>query len=190
MTTLRDAATLRAEVRPDHREYRRALAQFATGVAVVTTRDADDRPIGLTVNAFTSASLDPPLVLWCLSLAAGSAPAFLAASRFAINVLAARQVALARRFATRHHDRFAGVDWRAGPYAMPLLDGAIAHFVCRSIARQVAGDHLVFIGEVEHYERVAGEPPLVFHGGEYAGLAPLPRDDADYSGIAPKMKAA
>jgi flavin reductase (DIM6/NTAB) family NADH-FMN oxidoreductase RutF len=190
MSCLPAAIPPRDDVGFDRRDYRRALGQFATGVTVVTTRTADGTPVGLTVNAFTSVSLDPPFVLWCLALSAGSAQAFLATSRFAVNVLGERQAGLAQRFATRHTDRFAGVAWRVGPGGMPLLDGAIAHLVCRSFARQVAGDHLVCIGEVERYEYAPGEPPLVFHGGGYGGLAALPGADADYSGMAPKMKVA
>jgi flavin reductase (DIM6/NTAB) family NADH-FMN oxidoreductase RutF len=173
-------------MRFDPHGYRRTLGQFATGVTIVTTCAADGQRVGLTVNAFTSVSLDPPLVLWCLRREAASVPPFLAAARFAINVLALDQAAVAQRFATRHADRFAGVDWRAGPGGLPLLNGAIAHFVCRSVAREAGGDHLIFIGAVEHYERFDGEP-LAFHGGEYGQLVPLP---AGYSGIAPKMKVA
>lgn len=177
------------QIQAARRDYRRALGQFATGVAIVTTC-RDGQPAGLTVNAFTSASLDPPLVLWCLSLAAGSAPAFLAANRFAVNVLALQQVALARRFSTHRTERFAGVGWRVGPSGMPLLDGVIAHYVCRRIAHQIAGDHFVFVGEVEHYASDPGRPPLIFHGGEYGQLDRAARDDVDYSGSAPKMKVA
>lgn len=173
----------------DPRAYRRALGEFATGVTIVTTCAPDGRRVGLTVNSFTSVSLDPPLVLWCLGREAASVQPFLAAGRFAINVLALDQVAIAQRFATRHADRFAGVDWRAGPGGMPLLADAIAHLVCRTVARQPAGDHLVLIGNVEHYERFDGEP-LAFHGGEYGRLVSLPPEGADYSGIAPKMKVA
>lgn len=173
----------------DAHGYRRTLGQFATGVAIVTTCTPDGQRVGLTVNSFTSVSLDPPLILWCLGRAAASVEPFRAARRFAINVLGLDQVALAQRFATRHADRFAGIGCRFGAGGMPLLDGAIAHLVCRSVAQQPAGDHLVFIGKVEHYERFAGEP-LVFQAGDYGRLAPMPAAEADYSGIAPKIKAA
>jgi flavin reductase (DIM6/NTAB) family NADH-FMN oxidoreductase RutF len=173
----------------DARGYRQTLGQFATGVTILTTCTADGQRVGLTVNSFTSVSLDPPLVLWCLRREAASVPPFLAAARFAINVLALDQAAVAQRFAERHGDRFAGGDWRAGPGGMPLLGGAVAHLVCRTVARQPAGDHLVFIGEVEHHARFAGDP-LAFHGGAYGRLVSLPPEEAVYSGIAPKMKVA
>lgn len=175
----------------DSHGYRRTLGQFATGVTIVTTSTPDGQRVGLTVNSFTSVSLDPPLVLWCLSRAAASLPSFLAAGRFAINVLALEQSDLAQRFATRHPDRFAGVGCTVGPGGVPLLAGALAHLVCRNLnlARRPTGDHFVFIGEVEHYERFAGEP-LAFHGGEYGRLVSMETGDTGYSGIAPKMKVA
>lgn len=155
----------------DRRDYRDTLGQFATGVTVVTTLALDGLRVGLTVNSFASVSLDPPIVLWCLSRSSASAPQFLAATRFAISVLAFDQVAVAQRFASRHPDRFAGIGCRIGPGGVPLLDGEIAHLVCRNMARHPTGDHLVFIGEVEHCERFAGEP-LVFHAGKYRVAVP------------------
>lgn len=186
-----DAVVPAGAARFDSHGYRRTLGQFATGVTIVTTRTPDGQRVGLTVNSFTSVSLDPPLVLWCLSRAAASAPSFLAAARFAINVLALDQVDLAQRFATPHADRFAGVGCRAGEDGVPLLDGAIAHLVCRNLnlARRPTGDHLVFIGEVEHHERFTGEP-LVFQAGAYGRLVSRQPEARDYSGIAPKMKVA
>jgi flavin reductase (DIM6/NTAB) family NADH-FMN oxidoreductase RutF len=157
---------------PETGELRAAFGQFATGVAVMTTRAADGRRVGLTVNSFTSVSLDPPLVLWCLARTAASLPAFLTAPRFAINVLSIGQRAIAQRFASREVDRFAGVETSVGLGGMPLLPGAIAHFVCRRVDQHAAGDHVVFVGEVEHFERLDGDP-LVFHGGNWRSAAPL-----------------
>jgi len=184
-----EAVALEPGAHFDSRDYRDTLGQFATGVTVVTARAPDGRRVGLTVNSFTSVSLDPPIVLWCLSRSSASARQFLAATRFAINVLAFDQVVVAQRFASRHPDRFAGIGCRIGPDGVPLLDGAIAHLVYRNIARHPTGDHLIFIGEVEHYERFAGEP-LVFQAGEYARLLPICLDGKDYSGIAPNTKHA
>ena len=150
----------------DLRDLRRALGQFATGVTIVTTRDDTGRRVGVTANSFASLSLDPPLVLWALDRAAGSLPAFRECTHFAVNVLSAEQHNLSRVFATSGADKFAGVDVLEGPAGMPLLDGALAHFVCRSVRQIEAGDHVLFIGEVERYETFAGEP-LVFHSGFY-----------------------
>ena len=158
---------------PDTAALRAAFGQFATGVTVVTTRAADGRRVGLTVNSFTSVSLDPPLVLWCLARSTASFAAFLTAPRFAINVLSIRQRAIAQRFASREVDRFAGVETSVGLGGMPLLQGGIAHFVCRRADQHAAGDHVVFVGEVEHFERFDGDP-LVFHAGAYRVAAPHP----------------
>jgi flavin reductase (DIM6/NTAB) family NADH-FMN oxidoreductase RutF len=150
----------------DRRDLRRALGQFATGVTVVTTRAEDGRRIGVTANSFASLSLDPPLVLWCLDKAAASLPAFDACTHFAVNVLSAEQHHLSRQFSTPSENKFAGVGASEGPAGMPLLDGAIAHFLCRTVRQVDGGDHVIVIGEVERYDTFAGEP-LVFHSGFY-----------------------
>ena len=157
----------------DRQDFRRALGQFSTGVTVVTTRASDGRRVGMTANSFSSVSLDPPLVLWSLSRNAPSVADFTGASHFAINVLAAHQHHLSRRFATPLPDKFGGVDCCEGTAGVPLLDGAIARFVCRNVRQYDGGDHLIFIGEVERYDRVDGEP-LVFHAGHYQVTARHP----------------
>ncbi|GAA3654380.1 flavin reductase family protein [Nonomuraea antimicrobica] len=151
------------------RSLRDAFGQFATGVAVITTATADGERAGVTVNSFTSVSLDPPLVLWCLSNRAPSAPLFLRAGRFAINVLAADQDHLSRRFATPSTDKFAGVELLGAP--LPVLAGTLASFVCRTERVHDGGDHHIFIGAVERYQRAEGEP-LVFHSGRYREFWP------------------
>lgn len=162
-----------APARFDPRELRKAFGQFTTGVTVVTTRAADGRPVGMTANSFSSVSLDPPLVLWSLARQAPSLADFTAASHFAINVLAAHQHALSRRFSTPLADKFCGVACSTGTAGVPLLDGAIARFVCRNLRQHDGGDHLIFIGEVERYEHVDG-PPLAFHSGYYQVTARHP----------------
>ncbi|NUR91882.1 MAG: flavin reductase family protein [Nonomuraea sp.] len=152
------------------RALREAFGQFATGVAVVTTATAGGERAGVTVNSFTSVSLDPPLVLWCLSDRAPSAPLFLRAGRFAVNVLAAGQDDLSRRFATPSADKFAGVELLPRS-PLPLLAGALAGFVCRTVRVHDGGDHHIFVGAVERYERADGEP-LVFHSGRYREFWP------------------
>ena len=162
---LQQAARAAAE-RFDRRDFRRALGQFATGVTVVSTRAKDGRRVGLTVNSFSSVSLDPPLVLWSLSRQAPSFADFAGASHFAINVLAANQHHLSRQFSTPLPDKFAGVECIEGPAGCPLLCGATAHFVCRNLRQLDGGDHVIFLGEVEEYKWREGEP-LVFHSGRY-----------------------
>jgi flavin reductase (DIM6/NTAB) family NADH-FMN oxidoreductase RutF len=155
-----------AAKRFDQREYRNALGQFATGVTIVTARAKDGRRIGLTVNSFTSVSLDPPFALWCLSRKATDFAALNAASRFAVNVLSAKQHHLSRRFSTTLADKFTDVECEPAPDDIPLLKGATAHFICRVARRFDGGDHVMILGEVEEYRWNAGEP-LVFHSGRY-----------------------
>jgi flavin reductase (DIM6/NTAB) family NADH-FMN oxidoreductase RutF len=152
----------------DTRDLRRALGQYATGVTVVTTTDPGGRPFGMTANSFTSVSLTPPLVLWAAAKSSPSLAAFETNPRFAVNVLASDQHHLSRQFATTGAEKFEGV--RLGDGDLPLLEGTVAHFVCRrrpgSEGRMDAGDHVLFIGEIESYDAPGGEP-LVFHSGFY-----------------------
>jgi flavin reductase (DIM6/NTAB) family NADH-FMN oxidoreductase RutF/2-polyprenyl-6-methoxyphenol hydroxylase-like FAD-dependent oxidoreductase len=151
----------------DRRDLRRALGQFATGVTVVTTRTEDGRRVGITANSFTSLSLDPPLVLFALDRAAASLPDFERCEHFAVNVLAAHQHHLSRQFSTPAEDKFAGVECCPdGSCGVPLIEDALARFVCRGVERHDGGDHVIIVGEVERYETFEGEP-LVFHSGSY-----------------------
>ena len=152
----------------DPRDLRRALGQYATGVTVVTTTDASGRPFGMTANSFTSVSLNPPLVLWAAARSSPSLAAFEESPRFAVNVLASDQHHLSRQFSTSGADKFDGVRLRPGD--LPMLEGTVAWFVCRRLpgdrGRIDAGDHVVFLGEIESYAAPGGEP-LVFHSGFY-----------------------
>ena len=141
------------------------MGQFATGVAVVTTRG----PAGLTTNAFTSLSLDPELVLVCLDLGSRTLAAVREHGRLAVNVLAADQEELAVRFAGKssHEEKFADVDWREEA-GVPVLEGVTA-WVAGSVKELIAGgDHVIAIVEAEHFA-AAGGKPLLFHGGAYSG---------------------
>jgi flavin reductase (DIM6/NTAB) family NADH-FMN oxidoreductase RutF/flavin-dependent dehydrogenase len=154
------------QARFDPRAYRGALGQYATGVTVITARAPDGRRIGVTANSFASVSLDPPLVSWCPAKKAPSLPDLEEATHFAVNVLAVDQHHLSRQFSTPAQDKFEGVAVTEGVGGLPLLDGAVAQFQCRTVARHDAGDHVIFIGEVERYD-VGGGEPLVFHSGQY-----------------------
>lgn len=154
----------------DTNTFRRALGRFVTGVTVVTTRDAEGRPIGLTANSFNSVSLDPPLVLWSLARRSANLAAFEAASHFAVNILADDQTALSERFARPSEDRFAGLDWTEGLGGAPVLAGCAATFECRTESRHEGGDHVIFLGRVERFDH-AERVPLAFHGGRYATTA-------------------
>ena len=156
------------ELGPD--ELRLALGRFVTGVTIVTCRDEQGEPIGLTANSFNALSLDPPLVLWSLRQASSTIAAFTNASHFAVNVLAAGQVDLSRRFAKPSSAKFDAGDWTDGQGGAPLLAGCVAVFECRRRSHHAAGDHLLFIGEVE---RIGGsaDTPLVYHAGHYRTLS-------------------
>jgi flavin reductase (DIM6/NTAB) family NADH-FMN oxidoreductase RutF len=154
-------------------EFRLALGMFATGVTIVTARHPDGHLIGLTANSFNSVSLDPPLVLWSLSRAAGSLPVFSQGSHYAINILAASQKDLADRFARKDVDRWAGVSWREGSGGAPVLAGCAAVFECFNRSRYEEGDHVIFVGEVERCERQAGALPLIYQGGRYYTELPI-----------------
>jgi flavin reductase (DIM6/NTAB) family NADH-FMN oxidoreductase RutF len=159
----------------NERQFRDALAQFATGVTIVCARAGPSRYVGFTANSFNSVSLEPPLILWSLARRSASLGAFEAAERYAVNVLAADQAELARRFSRPHADRFAGVGHRLGWSDAPLIEGCVAWLECRHHARHAAGDHVVFIGEVVTVERARGSG-LVFHQGAFGGVAPLPTE--------------
>ena len=154
-------------------EFRAALGMFATGVTIVTGRDAAGQRIGLTANSFNSVSLEPPLVLWSLARAAGSMSAFSGGSHYAINILAADQKALAERFSSRQADRFAGLSFREGSGGAPIIEGAAAVFECFNRSRYEEGDHVIFVGEVERCAHRPGAQPLIFHGGRYFTELPL-----------------
>lgn len=150
----------------DPRELRQAFGQFATGVTVVTSRSEDGHRVGMTANSFTSVSMDPPLVLWCPNKNAPSLDDFMLGTHFAINVLAADQHHLSRQFATPAEDKFADVSCRDGLAGVPVLDGAVATFECRTVSTYDAGDHVIMLGEIERFDAPGGEP-LVFHSGFY-----------------------
>jgi len=151
-------------------EFRAALARWASGVAVVTAA-AGDRIHGMTVSAFASVSLAPPLVLVCADKSSITLEVVEAGGVFAVNVLAADQEALSDRFASKkdEHRRFEGVPWRRGVTGAPLLEGTVAALDCRVVAAHDAGDHVIYVGEVEAAEVRAGEP-LVYHSGAYREL--------------------
>ena len=143
---------------------------FPTGVAVITTRTSDGQPAGLTCNSFSSVSLEPPLVLFCVGERAPSLDGFASSQHFAINVLASDQEDIARRFARPASDKFAGLAWRTGIFGAPLLDRCIAHIECKLEHVVPGGDHVIVIGRV-HRVRVYEGEPLVFHRSRFGTMA-------------------
>lgn len=155
----------------DARDFRVALGTFGTGVTVITARAPDGRRVGLTANSFSAVSLNPPLVLWSLSLHSPNLAVFQDASHFAVNVLGANQKDLALRFARPASDKFAGIAVEEGRGGAPLLLQALARFQCRNTFRYYGGDHIVFLGAVERYDHRPGEP-LIFCRSTFGTFAP------------------
>ncbi len=149
--------------------FRAVLGRFASGVTIVTTTDAEGRDHGMTVSAFSSLSLQPPLVLVCIDLAASVWPAFERADVFAINILASGQEALSRRFASRDGDRFDGVGFTRGTTGVALLDDTLASVECRVVSRVEHGDHAILVGSVES-GLTRDLQPLLYYRGGYASL--------------------
>jgi len=150
----------------DARNFRRALGSFATGVTIITTRSADDTPVGLTVSSFNSVSLEPPLVLWSLANTSRSLEAFRKADHWAVHVLATHQEALSGRFARAGEDKFAGIVLDQGVGRVPLLPDCTARFQCRNAFQYEGGDHVIFVGEVERCGAEA-KAALLFHNGRF-----------------------
>ena len=154
-------------ISPD--EFRRVLGHFATGVTLVTTCDADDRPTGLTASAFSSVSLEPPLVLVCVDHKSQSYPALRESGRFGINILHHEHEPVSRRFATTRLDKFDELPYRLGVLGVPLIEGALAHLECRIVSTYVEGDHTIFVGRVESASAGEGDP-LLYYRGRYHRL--------------------
>jgi flavin reductase (DIM6/NTAB) family NADH-FMN oxidoreductase RutF len=151
-------------------DFRRVLGNFPTGVTIVTTADPQARPAGLTVSAFSSVSLDPPLILVCVDHKSESFPALVEAGRFAVNILSTEQETLSRRFASKRGDKFDEVAFRVGHLGVPLLEGALVHVECVTVRTYDGGDHTIFLGQVEHASIGKGDP-LLYCRGRYDRLS-------------------
>ena len=154
----------------DPDSFRSVLGRFASGITVITTVDSDGRDVGMTASAFSSVSLQPPLVQVCVDRAASMFDALLHAERFGVSVLADEQEALSRRFAgVESSHRFEGIGYTRGDSGVVLLDDALAQLECRIASRMEAGDHVIFLGEVERATARDARPLLYYRGG-YAQL--------------------
>jgi flavin reductase (DIM6/NTAB) family NADH-FMN oxidoreductase RutF len=154
----------------DGHRLRGLLRRQASTVTVVTAPGTP--PAGFTATSFTSVSLDPPLVSFCLARTSSSWPAVAQAPYVAVHLLTQEQQALARHFATSGIDRFAAPTvWRSGPYGVPILDRTLAWLLCRVVERVVAGDHAVVLAQPLLAEHGGADLPLLYHDGRYARLA-------------------
>jgi flavin reductase (DIM6/NTAB) family NADH-FMN oxidoreductase RutF len=156
----------------ESKAFRQALSHFATGVTVVTTRDAAGEPVGVTASSFNTVSLDPPLVLWSIGRHAFSFPA---AEHFAVHVLGEHQQEWSNRFGRAGEDKFSGLACCEGIAELPLLDGCPVRFECVIEHRYEGGDHLILVGRVLRVTEAGNAAaPLLFHRGRYAGLETTP----------------
>jgi flavin reductase (DIM6/NTAB) family NADH-FMN oxidoreductase RutF len=147
------------------REFRDALGRFATGVAIVTTVADDGTAHGMTVNSFSSVSLDPPLILWSLANDAYGRAIYEGSDRFCVNILTASQQSLAMQFATTNGEKYAGVDWQPTGGGAPQLAGCLACFDCEREAILPGGDHQIIVGRVHDFQSTEGDPLIFYRGG-------------------------
>lgn len=182
----RESALAGANAGFDSKEFRHALGCFPTGVAIITALDSEGRACGLTCNSFSSVSLNPPLVLWSLRKQSSSIQIFRETDAFAINVLAGDQGALSGRFATSAiADKFEGISYESGYAGVPLIGDCVARFHCSMHQQHDAGDHIIFIGRVERFERMREDDPLVFCKGAYMMVTQSLRELAAKGSIGP-----
>jgi flavin reductase (DIM6/NTAB) family NADH-FMN oxidoreductase RutF len=155
------------------RALRHALGSFSTGVTIITTQGEPGQPlVGLTVNSFSSVSLEPPLVLWSLSNRSTNQAHFAVGRQHAIHVLSEEQESLARQFASPQADRFVGIDYQPpGVFGAPLLEGCCARFYCVTESVLPAGDHQIILARVLRYETTPTAAPLLFVRGGFATAA-------------------
>lgn len=156
----------------DAREFRDALSSFATGVTIITARNALNEPVGMTCSSFNSVSMDPPLILWSVTKTARSADAFVKAEHFAVHVLAFDQTDISNRFAKSGADKFGETDHHFDQNDVPILGGTASRFDCKQFAVHDGGDHWIILGEVLGFDRSKKEG-LVFAGGSYATASPI-----------------
>lgn len=166
---LHPVATHTPAAMKDPRELRKTLAQYATGVTVITCSSADGHPCGITANSFSSVSLEPPLVLWNIGKASRSLNAYLQAQYFSIHVLFRDQEDIARHFARSDVIPFEGIPHTLSAESVPLLPNVLARLDCRTHAIHDAGDHHIILGEVLEHRHDEGSPLLFFNSG-YAEL--------------------
>ncbi|MDB5854917.1 MAG: flavin reductase-like protein [Herminiimonas sp.] len=151
----------------DTRALRNILGCYATGVAIITTRAANGQHVAVTVNSFSSVSLDPPLVLFSLARKANVLETFMQADRFAVNILAHEQQALSNMFAKPSTAIFAEGSYSVGLGGCALFGNSLAHLECTKASEADGGDHVIFLGHVTHFHRCAATQPLVFYSGSY-----------------------
>lgn len=157
--------------------FRSALGRFASGVTIVTTLDAASHPLGVTISAFASVSLEPPLILFCLGHGSGSIGDFVGCPRFTVNVLAEEQAEASEVFASQLADKFERVTWHRSRDGYVLIEGALVAIKCERETIHEAGDHTVILGRVHGIEGLTNEKgPLLRYRGAYHGIGEVVED--------------
>jgi flavin reductase (DIM6/NTAB) family NADH-FMN oxidoreductase RutF len=152
----------------DGSRFRSVLGHFATGVVAITAIDpATGKPTGMAANSFTSVSLEPALVAFCVAHTSTTWPLLRAADRLCINMLSEPQTAVCKQLAVKGGDKFAGVDWSQSPAGTPVLTGALAWLECSVEAEHLAGDHVIVVARVHSLDIHHEGEPLVFYQGRY-----------------------
>lgn len=162
--------TIDLDARIDSRQLRNALGCFATGIAVVMAHDAEG-PMGVTVNSFSSVSLDPPLILFSMARTLHSLERFEKVDAYSVNILLEDQQAISNSFARSGGDKFAGVEWVPGITGAPKLTPTLATIECVPYAHYDGGDHVIFVGRVVHLHSEQEGEPLLYYRGSYRLLA-------------------
>lgn len=150
-------------------EFRAALGNFTSGVTVVTTKDANDKLHGLTVSAFSSVSMNPPLILICIQKSTPSHYAFAESKAFVVNILSDSQKEISNQFAFKHEDKFSGIDYKIGILNIPVLENCLVNLECSVKHSYDGGDHTIFVGQIENAIINEGNP-LVYWKGNYRDL--------------------
>ncbi len=145
-------------------EFRAALGRFASGVTVITTKDSGGRLHGITVSAFCSVSLEPPLILVCIEKNTGSHYALEQSDSFVVNILREDQQYISDRFASYLPDKFAEVKYHSGIDGLPVLEDVLANLECRLVNSHASGDHTIYVGEIERAIINDGKPLVYWHG--------------------------
>lgn len=156
----------------DQREFRNAVGCFATGVTVITTLDSNGDKVGITANSFSSLSLDPPLILFCIDSKINSFDAFENCANFIVNVLHEEQQDISNNFARSSDEKWDGISHEFGQNGCPSFENSIAVLECKKHAIHEGGDHLIMVGEVTHIKYDAGNNhPLLYYKGSYSSVS-------------------
>ncbi|MCQ6279535.1 flavin reductase family protein [Bacillus sp. EB600] len=150
--------------------FKEIMGEYPTGVTIVTTMDEQGSPAGLTVNSFSSVSIDPLMVLWCIDKKVSSFDKFMNTKKFAIHTLSSDQKDACWAFAGKEADRFSKVDWRISEHGLPIITDSLGVFECKTIQQIEAGDHVILLGEVIDLTKQDKDPLLYFN----RNIGPIP----------------